>query len=216
MVFELKRADKYIAVIGLMLFGLVAINFLRSYTGLVYYPRQGFIDGSSIGGFLPGFGGLIELYYSYSQWFDFFLFLIIFLGLGQIAFGRHFKEGGKAVYVGLGIFLSLALVIWEAKTGIILLEFFGPLAAVFLVILALFLMFKYLKGNVNSSSVMWISLAYIGFYILFIWLDTWGFMTGYYSNWVYYNIPIDLIPIATLFFFIAIIATIFGFLTRKK
>ncbi|MBS3108539.1 hypothetical protein J4409_01580 [Candidatus Woesearchaeota archaeon] len=214
--FKVKRVDKYLFAIALFLISFIVLYFLSSYTGFVTYPRQGYIEGGIFGGFLPGFGGLFELYYEYAQWFDFFIFLLIFLGLGKFAFGSHFKEGGKAIYVGLGIFLALALVLWEARTGIVLIEMFGPLIPVFLAVLVFFVMYKYLKGNISGGGLLLLSIGYILAYVIFIWLDAFSFMAWYYSSPLYYNIPFDLIPIASILFALAWIGFFVGLIIKWK
>ena len=61
---------------------------------------------------------LVDLYREHASWFDFGIFLILFLSLGRVVFGQHFKgAGGRGVYIALGIFLALALLIWEEQAG---------------------------------------------------------------------------------------------------
>jgi len=206
MQFESKEENRYIVAIIFLLMGLIAFYFMDHYSGFVVYPRQGFIYGG--GGVLPTFGELIGTYYEFAQWIDFFLFLIIFLGLGQFAFGKHFKEGGKSVYVGLGIFLALALVLWEARSGVVLIEIFGPIALIFIFIAMFFILYKYIKGHASGGGLAVLSLLYIIFYVL-------AFIVGnmqiwYYNSWIYMNIGIDLMPFASLLFVLAIIGSVLG------
>lgn len=213
---RLEKEGKHIFwIISLLAFFLV-IGVVGHKTGFVIYPGEGLINLNFNNNILPGYNDLMQTYYDYAEWIDFFLFLVIFLGLGKATFGKHFKEGGKAVYTGLGIFLSLALVLWERRNGIFLVEFFGPLVLVFLILLVFFYLYKHLKGVASGWGIFGLSLGYIAFYVLFIWLDIANFSAGYYSSWFYYNIPFDMIPVFTfIFFFLALPGVVIGLLIRR-
>lgn len=207
-----KEVDKYILLASLILLGIAFFYIFNSYIGFVIYPREGFISGSSAGSLLPGFDDLVSFYYDYAQWIDFLLFLLIFLGLGKEVFKKQFKEGGKALYIGLGIFLALALVLWEVRTGTVLLELFGPIVLLFLALLVIFVMYKQIRGHVSSNIIYVISVLYIVAYLLFVWLLP---LTGmgdirqwYYSSSLFYYIPVDLMAAASGLFAIAVILMI--------
>jgi len=103
------------------------------------YGGGGYGYGGYGGGGFFGFGEFRweELYYTYGNFIDAVLFLIIFLGVGKSVLTKHFGEGGNAVYIGVGIFSALALLIYEERTGTYLLLSFGPLVAVLIILLIL-------------------------------------------------------------------------------
>lgn len=136
-----KRFVNTIIIVTLLLFYFTG----GKYVG--YYP---YFDSYYSGGIY----NIADIYESYSSWIDFFLFLLIFLGLGQSILGEHFKaQGGKAVFVGLGIFLAFALLLWEQQTGFSLVKNLGPYAfTVFLLLLGT-LIYKWVHGASNNALV---------------------------------------------------------------
>lgn len=219
MALKLKKDGRFIFLVILLLAGLAGVYFLHSYGGFVVYPRQSFIERSYTGSYLPGISDLYQIYYDYAQWFDFFLFLAIFVGLGKVVFEKHFKEGGKAIYIGLGVFLALALVLWEVRSGVVLLELFGPLALVFMLVLFLFIFYKYLSKHISAGGLTILcggyALLYFIFFILANWLGWSNLGAWYYSSWLYYNVPFDFMPIAWLLFVFSIIGLIIGLIFWK-
>ena len=213
-----KEVDKYILVGALILLGLALFYVFNSYIGFLIYPREGFIGGSSAGLF-PSFDDLVGFYYDYAQWIDFVLFLLIFLGLGKEVFKKQFKEGGKALYVGLGIFLALALVLWEVRTGTVLLELFGPIVLLFLALLVIFVMYKQIRGHISAGAIAAFAIIYGIAYVLAFWIlpatGIWDLRPWYYSSWLYFYVPIDLMPVASLLFVISVIAAIFAKIFKK-
>jgi ABC-type multidrug transport system fused ATPase/permease subunit len=199
---------------------LLAIN-----VNAVYYVREHGVEGFlNIFDFGARFGSgdqIVNWYENNSSLVDFFIFLVIFLGLGRTIFGEHFKgAGGKGVYVGIGIFLALSLLIWEQKSGFSLVGNFGIWALLIFILVIIFYIYK-LIHQVTGSSLFAISLAYILLYIFFLVLDNLFGMTGDYWIYdiidsIYFNLGIDLFSISGFLFLLAILGLIFGFFMRKK
>jgi len=208
-------------VILLLLLLVVNVN-------AVYYVREqgvgGLLNlfdfGSRIGGLGSG-NQIVSWYENNSGWFDFFIFLVVFLGLGRAVFGEHFKgAGGKGVYIGIGVFLAFSLLIWEQKSGFSLIGNFGIWALLIFIIIVLFFVYK-LIHQISGSSLFSISLAYILLYIFFLMLDRWFGMTGDYWIYdiidnIYFSTGLDIFSFGGLLFVLAIVGVIFGWFIRKK
>lgn len=208
-----KKVDKHIIIGVLLAVSFVFLYFAGTYTGFVQYSDNSFI-GFDYKGYGSGasFGGLLDIYYGYAQWIDFFVFLLIFLALAKSVFGKQFKEGSKALYVGLGIFLALALVIWEVKTGNSLVEIFGPIVVLFLFVMIIFVFFKHLMKNISRKGLMLICGIYLIFYLIFTFIPVVRVL--YYSSWLYYNLP-DLTSIFALLAVLAVIGFIVTVLFKR-
>lgn len=108
---------------------LIFLLFLVSFVSAQYsYSGRSF----SIGNF-----DIIGFYYDYPYEIDFFIFLIIFLGLSKAVFKSKFKEQGKIIAIGIGIALSLAVVLWEYNNQRFLLSY-GSIGVTILVLLVVF------------------------------------------------------------------------------
>ncbi len=148
-----KRKQNNAGIVNIL---IIATLFLFYFTGGKYVGYYSYYDTFSGGAY-----NIADIYETYSSWIDFFLFLLIFLGLGQSILGEHFKDakGGKAVYVGLGIFLSFALLLWEQQTGFSLLKNLGPYAFVIFLLLLGTLIYKWVH-NASSSALIAGSITY--------------------------------------------------------
>lgn len=146
-------------IILLLIFGISILFIINDYTGYVYYP------GGQWGGFGQGFG-ILDLYYEYSEWFDFFIFLAIFLGLAKTVFEESFDAGGKALYTGLGVLLALGLVLWERNTGNNIMELFGGYAFLIIVLGLLFFVFQWVLAA-SGIPVIAVGVVLILFFIFF-------------------------------------------------
>ena len=203
-------------LIVILLLLLLAVN-----VNAVYYVREQGISGifnlfdfgSKIG--LGNGTQIVNWYENNSGWFDFFIFLIIFLGLGRAVFGEHFKgAGGKGVYIGIGIFLAFSLLIWEQKSGFSLIGNFGIGALLIFIIIVLFFVYK-LIHQISGSSLFAISITYIALYIFFLILDRWFGMTGDYWIYdiidsIYFSTGLDIFSWGGFLFILAILGAIFG------
>ncbi len=156
------RKDYLILFLAITLLIILSITRIPQPTGAAYYYDYGYGGGGFI-----GLGSFSDIYYSYGYIIDTVIFLIIFLGIGRGLFKKHFGEGGTSVYTGIGLFLAFALLLWEERTGIHLLEEFGGFVLVFFVIILTVGVYKWLK--MAGASTPWsIALMIIGFlFILF-------------------------------------------------
>ena len=113
-------------------------------TGALVYRDYGY------GGYGGGYGGgsyygggfgygltITEFYQSYAAYIDAVIFLLIFLGVGKSIFMDHFKSGGKAVYVAVGLALTLGLMMWEERENRSIISELGPWGLAILVIIVL-------------------------------------------------------------------------------
>jgi len=159
---EIKLEDLYskIAITGSIFLGIFVLFLVSGdFTTSVVYRGYGL-------GYSQDFD-ILELYYTYPSVFDLTIFLLIFLGIGQSVLGEHLKEGGsKATYVGLGIFLALALLLWERQTGYNLLENFGPWAFFIILILLAITIFRYVEAATTSVLIA-TGIAYLVFYFFY-------------------------------------------------
>src|SRR5690606_28581106 len=123
------RGERVLLVIATILAIIAVGSIALNTTGAVVYSRGA--AGSTT--FLDS-GSIADYYYQYSEIFDFFLFLLLFLGLSQMILSKHFEQVNKSVYVAVGIFLALALVLWENRAGTTLIELSGPIPIAILLI----------------------------------------------------------------------------------
>lgn len=105
-------------------------------------------------------------YSQFSTIIDAIVFLIIFIGLAQVTLGKRFGDtrGAKAIVVGVGIALTLALVITEHEMNFSLAQF-GPFAAGIFILLAASLLF-YLLKTLGVGGVASFSTSYVIVYFL--------------------------------------------------
>ncbi|MEK6839865.1 MAG: hypothetical protein AABX72_02915, partial [Nanoarchaeota archaeon] len=130
-------------------------------TGKLVYRDSWYGGYSGTGGWF-GFS-FSDIYAQHGYIIDAALFLLIFLGVGKGLFTKHFAEGGTAVYVGIGIFLAFALLLWEERSGIYLLESFGPLVVVLFVLVLLAWAFRWMK-QAGMNAIPLICIGYLVFY----------------------------------------------------
>lgn len=91
--------------------------------------------------YLRGFSPA-NVYAGYSGIFDFFVYLLIFLGISRTAFEEQFKgRGGKALITGIGIALSLSLAVAEQRFSFNL-GSLSPIAGGIILLILGFLLFQ--------------------------------------------------------------------------
>ena len=148
---------------------------------------------------------VLYIYELNSSWFDFFIFLIIFLGLTQTVFGEsHFRNHSKTLSIGLSLALSIALVVWERNTGINLLNF-GPLAFLIIVILMLYIIYSLLKKMFCESWIAGVWTYIIGFIVLIL------FGEKILQGLAYFNLPVyQIISLLDFLFWVALLIGIYG------
>jgi|GEM_PF-2906321 len=193
-----------VAITGSIFLGIFVLFLVAGdFTSGAVYRSSGFRGGE--------FFDILDLYYQYSTFFDLGIFLAIFLGLGQSILGKHLEVGGKSVYVGLGIFLSIALLIWERQTGFSLLESFGPWAFFIIIILLSVFVFNILEQTTGSGLIA-IGGAYIVFYLAYFGLldQVTGFDLFLFNS----NIPIDVLPWMNLMFLSSIGLILWGIIRK--
>jgi len=111
---------------------------------------------------------IAQIYSQYSTIFDFFIFLVLFVGLAQVVYEKRFQgRGGKAVIIAVGVSLAVGLSVAEAKFGFNL-GSMGGIAGAILIIAFGLLLFHLLNslGLQKSTAVAWT------FIILFIFLNS--------------------------------------------
>lgn len=150
--------------------------------------------------------GIFDLYYEYSEVFDFLIFLLIFLSLTKSIFKDHFKES-KGVYIGIGILLAFSLLLWERDTGFSMIGGLSPFAFFIFLLLCVFLVFKWLK-EATGVAVLAGSITYLAFY--FFYSDMVNY--GYYSYYSFYPsyFPFDIQAMLNFLLVLAIIGVIYG------
>ncbi len=164
-----------------------------------YYYDQSFDYGFLSAG---GLDDVLYIYEIYSGWIDFFLFLLIFLGLTQAVFqGSHLSSQAKPLSIGISLALSFALVSWERYNGVTLLSF-GPIALLIFLLLLFFVIFEFLK----KLGVGWVASVAWAYVICFAGLMIFGH--NLLSNVVdYFG---GLFQLLYLLFWVAIIIGIIG------
>lgn len=108
---------------------------------------------------------IIKVYDSMPVFFDFTIYLILFIGLTQTVFHKHFEDnrGGKAVIIALGIALSIGMSFIANQYGFSL-KSFGPVAFIVLLVLVGIFIFKAVfKTGMNIGST--VSFAYVLVYL---------------------------------------------------
>lgn len=88
---------------------------------------------------------------------DFVIYVMIFVGLSRFVFAKKFPgRGGKAISIGIGVALSIGLSVFSYTSGFSLARF-GPLAAIFLLILMAFMIVALIRqfgGNSATSGIV--------------------------------------------------------------
>ena len=171
-----ERVIEFWHIVVVILAILLFLLLKTSMTGKAWYRDY----GSSFGGFggFDFFGleffSFSDLYGSYGYIIDAVIFLMIFLGLAQSVFKERFKES-RGLYVGMGLFLAFALLMWEERMGISILEQFGPAVFAIFVLLLIFVVYKWIRHETGINPLIIISLLYVLLY--FFVLKTEAFYT---------------------------------------
>lgn len=85
-----------------------------------------------------------QVYNTYGALIDFFIYVLIFVGLAQVTLGRRFPgTGGRAISIGAGLFLALGLVVAQEALGFSL-RSFGPFAAALVMALLGLMVYRFL------------------------------------------------------------------------
>ena len=197
-----------------VIFLLLLLGFLFFYLfggnifGYVYYPFDSFNYARNY-----NVEGLVNIYNNYSEWFDFAIFLIIFLSLSKVVFGERFKES-QWMYIGIGLFLAFALVLWENRSGFSLLNLFGPFVVALVFLLIIFIFFNFLR-HTGLGLMMSIS---IGYFIIYIFLWFMGDKLGIFDLLRYrFNFDLEaLLKVLTIPAAIILIGSIIALFFRRR
>jgi len=134
---------------------------------------------------------ILTTYQEFYGWFDFFIYLLIFIGVAREFVELKAKKdnldvgpGGQALYVGLGLLLATALVTWEVKAGFSLISL-GPIVLILLGIIFLVRVFAYAKDkNLTSGSLKSLALLLL-IIIAIIYLFFPGILLYYFwASWI--------------------------------
>ena len=175
-------------------FSLVLI--LMNLASAQYYYDQSF---NGFGLFSSSFD-ILSLYELNSTWFDFFIFLLIFLGLTQAVFGEgHFKKQSQTISIGLSLAFSLGLVLWERNTGTNLLSF-GAIGLLLITLLIFYIIFSILK---KMGTEWWVAGAW-AYVVIFVILMIIG---PQFFNWASFE---SIFPWLNFFFYICILIGLIG------
>ena len=176
---------------------------LMNFASAQYYYDYNY---GSFGLFGSGSDDILFFYESNAGWIDFFVFLLIFLGLTQAVFSSgHLRSQTKPLAIGLSLALSFGLVIWERNTGINILAF-GPVAFLMLSMLIFYVIFSFLK---KMGTEKWVAGA-------------WGYVAAYALVMIFgspllgFFADTNLLPILNLFFWLAVIGGIIGLFSETK
>ena len=108
---------------------------------------------------------LSSLYSQYASVVDFFLYLLIFVGLTQWVFESRFQgRGGRAVTIGVGTALAAGLSLAESRFGFSLLSF-GPIAGFIMILLVAMVVYHLVHKTglgALSSAVLALLVMYFG------------------------------------------------------
>lgn len=138
---------------------------------------------------------LARLYDLYHSWVDFFIFLSLFVSVAKLTIGRRFEgREGKILSVVVGLVLSMALTLMEARMDFSL-RSFGPIAAGILIFLVGLVIF-YLVKSVNAGYSAAGAISFIITYFLiratvpnfFFWIGE-----NQWAAWVHLGLVIALI-----------------------
>jgi len=169
-----------------------------------YYYDQGSSYGFYSGG---GVDDILYIYEIYAGWIDFFIFLLLFLGLTQAILGEsHLKSQAKSLSIGISLALSFALILWERNTGVNLLQL-GPFALLLILLLIFFVVFKLLQ---KFGTEWWVAgaWAYVVFYGILSTLGPSIFQISWFNE--------NFFAIANLLFWACILIGIYGLFASSR
>ena len=147
-------------------------------------------------------------YHAYSQVIDFFIYLLIFIGLAMFVFEQRFPgRAGKFLIVGIGTALAISLSVTEQRLGFNL-QSFGPVAGIMVLFLVGLILFNLIHrqnvGTINSAVIV----------LLMVYIGMGAFMPSF-LDWVDQNIPLLHLVVAMALAF-AMIRLLLHFLGKVK
>lgn len=135
--------------------GIIGLLFLAILVGSVsaeYYPYDypQYTQPTSYGYSSFANFDFDALYDQYHLFIDAIIFGFIFFGVGSLVFGG--KAGFTPLYIGLGLFMTGSLLLFEARNTVRLLDIAGPWAVTVFVLILVMLIYRivhdYLIQNV--------------------------------------------------------------------
>lgn len=132
----------------------------------------------AFGGYLYALGNpadLVSIYQNWQAWIDFAVFFLIFASVARIGYARIYGDkgeepgGAQGLYIGVGLFAALALVLLERRMGWSLLNF-GKIVLPILILIFLALIYQFLTKSDKLAvgpALLFLVLAFILTAILF-------------------------------------------------
>jgi len=189
--------DKKVGVIIFSVFALMGFFLVAGYfTGIAFYGDSWINYDSSYSpqaGYVHYTGGfeLLEVYYSYALYIDFILFVSFFLIVMKLAFSKFFEgEHSKKLSVVLSIIFSLALTLWEVRSGLFIIDLLGQYIFFFVLVAIVLAIFFALK-KIPNGGVFVISSLYLLFYYFILRNPTFPLFGEMFYQLLYYNYALD-------------------------
>lgn len=135
-------------ILSLLFLFLLVIN-----VNAEYYPYDypQYNQPTYWGGWYGGISGFdfASIYERYYLFIDAIIFGFIFFGVGNLVFGQ--KAGFTPLYIGLGLFLTGSLLLYESRNTIKLLDIAGPWAVTVFVLIVALLIYRIVKDNLVNN-----------------------------------------------------------------
>lgn len=135
-------------ILSLLFLFLLTINVNAEYYPYEYpeYNQPTYWGYGGIGNF-----DFNSIYDRYSLFVDAIIFGFIFFGVGSLVFGQ--KVGYTPLYIGLGLFLTGSLLLYESRNTIKLLDIAGPWAVTVFVLIVALLVYRIIKDNLMDNAL---------------------------------------------------------------
>jgi hypothetical protein len=157
----MKKGWIYLVYLVLLVSSITAVSAqyypyeYEQYPQEYYHPSYSY--GSGFGFFNLGNVDFGELYDRYGLFIDAIIYGFIFFGIGSAVF-KDDKQ--KPMHIGLGLFMTAALLLFEARNPQFrLLEIAGPWAIAVLMILLVLTIYRLIKEHLIDNRLFAISMA---------------------------------------------------------
>ncbi len=148
----MKKGLLYLLFLVLLIGGVGAEYYPYDYP---QYPQPTYPYGSPYGGgYFGGIGNFDfnSLYDRYHLFIDAIIFGFIFFGLGSVVWVG--KQGYTPLYIGIGLFMTASLLLFEARTTLRLLDLAGPWAVGIIVILFAMSIYKLIHDTLGANPLI--------------------------------------------------------------
>ena len=166
--------------------GISGALVYRDYGYGGYGGSSGYYGGSSFFGYGMD---VTSFYEQYHVWIDAIIFLAIFLSIGKAVFMSHFNTGGKALYIAVGVALTIGLMIWEEQRNFFIIYKLGPVG-MFVFALAL-TVGTYLAMEKATGKKTWGTIG-----VVLLWFLLYGLFSDFLGP-IWYTIGDLFAPFAT-------------------